>query len=302
MAVHVLSPKVRELIDPSTGVERLATGFLFTEGPLWDPARQQLLFSDLAGDVMRSWRSNEGIAEVRRPSGKSNGLTWDTQGRLIACEHVGRRLTRTETDSSITVLASEHAGQSLNSPNDVVVKSDGSIYFSDPAFGLMDYYGVARPQDLPFQGVYRISPEGEPRLLVDDFQAPNGLCFSPDESLLYIDDTARMHVRVFDVRPDGSLANGRLFFDFAPPERARVGGGMPDGMKLDERGNLYCTGPGGIWVISPAGTALGRIELPEIPSNLNWGELDWKTLYVTACTSIYRLQAKVAGNSLVYMK
>lgn len=299
MSIHVFSRQLSELVDPAAEVEQLATGFLFTEGALWDWRRQCLLFSDLAGDVMRSWSERGGVVEVRKPSGKSNGLTWDNQGRLVACEHVGRRVTRTEADGSITVLASEWDGKPLNSPNDVVVKSDGAIYFSDPPYGLVEFYGVPRPQDLPFQGLYRISPEGRLSLLVDDFQAPNGLCFSPDESRLYVDDTERVHVRVFDVRADGSLANGRVFFDY----KARLPGwtGSPDGMKLDELGNLYATGPGGIWVITPQGEPLGVIHIPEGPSNLNWGGPDWRTLYVTATTSIYRIRMRVAGNKLPYM-
>ncbi len=170
---------------------------------------------------------------------------------------------------------------------------------TDPPYGLAEYYGIPRPQDLPYQGLYRISPEGQLGLLVDDVQAPNGLCFSPDESRLYVDDTERGHVRVFEVRPGGSLAGGRVFFDYAaagPDDQ-----GAPDGMKIDERGNLYATGPGGIWIVAPSGEALGLIAVPEAPSNLNWGGPGWRTLYVTACTSIYRIQMRVAGNRLAYM-
>jgi len=299
MSVHVFSRQISELVDPEGEAERLATGFLFTEGALWDWRRECLLFSDLAGDVMRSWSEHRGIVEVRKPSGKSNGLTWDIQGRLVACEHVGRRVTRTEADGSIIVLASEWDGKPLNSPNDVVVKSDGAIYFSDPPYGLAEFYGIPRPQDLPFQGLYRISDDGELSLLVDDLVSPNGLCFTPDESRLYVANTERMQVRVFDVRPDGTLANSQVFFDYRtrPPEWA----GVPDGMKLDERGNLYVTGPGGIWIITPQGEPLGVIRLPEGASNLNWGGTDWRTLYITATTSIYRIPMRVGGNKVPYM-
>jgi gluconolactonase len=300
MAIKQFASALRELVDETATPERIATGFEFTEGPLWNRSGEYLLFSDLAGDVMRRWSEREGVAEVRHPSGKSNGLTYDRQDRLIACEHVGRRVTRTESDGSITVLASEYRGKPLNSPNDVVVKSDGSIYFSDPAYGLQDYYGIKRPQDLSFQGVYRIAPDGALTLLVDDFAAPNGLCFSPDESLLYVDDTERMYVRVFEVKSDGSLANGRIFFDFAAREPSWKG--APDGMKLDERGNLYATGPGGVWIVDPSGAPLGLIEMPEVPSNLNWAGDDWRTLYVTAQTSVYRIRVKVTGNRVVYMR
>lgn len=296
MTVTTFAPALTELVEPGATVERVATGFLFTEGPLWDHDSQRLLFTDLAGDVMRQWSEATGVVEVRRPSGKANGLTYDTGGRLIACEHVGRRVTRTDADGTITVLASTWANQPLNSPNDVVVKSDGSIYFTDPPYGLMDYYGIARPQDLPHQGVYRIDPTGQVSLLRDDFAAPNGLAFSPDETRLYINDTERQHVCLFDVQADGTLANRRIFFDFGSAAAGLQG--AADGLKLDERGNLYTTGPGGIWILAPSGDVLGRIAVPEGPSNLNWGGPTARTLYITAGTSVYRLETKVAGNAV----
>jgi gluconolactonase len=297
----VFGPALAELVDPAAVVELVATGFQFTEGPLWHPTGSYLLFSDLAGDVIRRWDDRAGSAAFRRPSGKANGLTYDHNCRLVACEHVGRRVTRTEPDGSLTILAAEYAGQPLNSPNDVVVASNGAIYFTDPPYGLQDYYGVARPQDLAFQGVYRIAPSGELRLVADDFAAPNGLAFSPDETRLYVDDTERGQLRVFDVLADGSLTNGRVFFDFAWEPAAAGLTGAPDGLKLDERGNVYCTGPGGIWVLSPAAKPLGLISLPEAPSNLNWAGPNWSTLYVTAQTSVYRLPMRVGGNRLGYM-
>ncbi len=294
--IRTFAPALRELLDPEATVERIATGFQFTEGPLWHPAGSFLLFSDLADNVIRRWDERVGIQDFRRPSGKANGLTFDREGRLIACEHVGRRVTRTDVDGSIAVLASAYQGTPLNSPNDVVVKSDGAVYFSDPPYGLQDFFGIARPQDLPFQGVYRIAPTGALNLVADDFAAPNGLAFSPDEQLLYVDDTERNHLRVFDVRADGSLANGRVFFDFAAATAADDRPGRPDGLKLDERGNVYCTGPGGVWVLSPAADPLGLISLPEVPSNLNWGGADRSTLYLTATTSVYRLPTLVVGD------
>jgi gluconolactonase len=172
----------------------------------------------------------------------------------------------------------------------VVVKSDGSIYFSDPPYGLTAAYGAEGEQELDFQGVYRLAPDGQTlTLLVDDYDRPNGLCFSPDESTLYINDTARMHVRAFDVQPDGTIANGRVFTEESGE------GGAPDGMKVDGQGNVYVTGPGGIWIFNPSGKHLGVIETPEPTANLAWGGDDWKTLFITASTSIYRLQCKVAG-------
>lgn len=296
MAIKLVDQAVAQLIDPQSKLERLASGFLFTEGPLWHPQGQYLLFSDMPGDVMRQWSEADGVREVRRPSNMSNGLTFDNQRRLIACEHASRQVSRTEPDGRLTVLASHYQGKPLNSPNDVVVKSDGHIYFTDPNFGLKEFFGIPREQDQPHQGVYCIAPDGALTLLVDDFAEPNGLCFSPDESLLYINDTERMHIRVFDVRDDGGLANGRVFFTEAGE------GGAPDGMKLDLHGNMYCTGPGGIWIISREGRHLGVIEVPEIAANLNWGGSDWSVLYITASTSIYRIPTRVSGNRLTYMR
>jgi gluconolactonase len=296
MSVKIVSEKLGALIDAEAKVERLATGFLFTEGPLWDHARRTLYFSDMPGNVLRSWSEADGIREVRRPSDMSNGLTFDQEGRLIACEHATRRVTREERDGTRSVIAQSFGGTPLNSPNDVVAKSDGSIYFSDPNYGLKEYYGIPRPQDLAFQGVYRVSPKGGLELLAKDFAEPNGLCFSPDESLLYINDTERMHIRVFDIVGEGRLAQGRIFFEESGA------GGAPDGMKVDERGNVYCTGPEGIWIISPGGEHLGVIRVPERTANMNWGDDDWKTLYITATSSIYRVRLKVAGNRVPYMR
>ena len=239
---------------------------------------------------MKKWTPESGITNFRVPSGKSNGLTYDKQGRLVTCEHANRRVSRTAADGTVVTIASHYEGKRLNSPNDVVVKSDGSIYFSDPPYGLTADYGIEGEQDLDFQGVYRLSPDGQTlTLLIDDFDRPNGLCFSPDESILYIDDTERMHVRAFDVQSDGTIANGRVFAE----EEGE--GAAPDGMKIDVHGNVYLTGPGGIWVFDPSGEHLGIIQTPERSANLGWGGDDWSTLFITASTSIYRVQCKVAG-------
>jgi gluconolactonase len=295
-AIRAFAPSLRDLVDPRAQIERVATGFGFTEGPLWHPAGNYLLFSDLAGDVVRRWDERSGVSVFRKPSGKANGLAYDRDLRLVACEHVGRRVTRTEADGSATVLASEYRGRPLNSPNDLVVAADGAVYFTDPPYGLQDYYGIARAQDLDFQGVYRIGPDGRLALLADDFAAPNGLAFAPDGRRLYVDDTERNHVRVFDVRPDGSLANDRLFFDFGRAAAADGLSGAPDGLKVDARGNVFCTGPGGIWVLSADAEPLGLIRLPEQPSNLNWAGAGRSVLYVTAGTSIYCLGTRTSGN------
>ena len=196
-------------IVPNLELERIASGFVFTEGPVWDVASGSLIFSDIIGNCLYRWSSRQGLSIFRRPSNMANGNALDRSGRLLTCEHATSRVTRTHHDGRIEVLASHYAGRELNSPNDIVVKSDGAIYFTDPTSGRSARYGVERPQQLPFQGVYRIDPDsGDVTLLVDDFEKPNGLCFSRDEQKLFINDTARGHIRVFDVRSDGTLEGG----------------------------------------------------------------------------------------------
>ncbi len=290
MSLDVRSPKLLDLIDADAELEQLGTGCEFTEGPIWHAEGKFLLFSDIPANQMKKWTAEEGITNFRVPSGKSNGLTYDKQGRLVTCEHANRRVSRTEADGTVVTIASHYDGKRLNSPNDVIVKSDGSIYFSDPPYGLTADYGIEGEQDLDFQGVYRLSADGQTlTLLVDDFDRPNGLCFSPDESILYIDDTERMHVRVFDVQSDGTIANGRIFAE----EEGE--GSAPDGMKVDVHGNVYLTGPGGIWIFDPSGEHLGILQTPERAANLGWGGDDWSTLFITASTSLYSIQCKVSG-------
>ena len=264
--------------------ERIATGFQFTEGPVWHP-NGYLLFSDIPANRIYKWLPDGKVEIFRQPSDNSNGLTLDQMGRLIACEHGDHRVSRTEPDGSVVSLASHYQGRRLNSPNDVVVKSDGSIYFTDPPYGVQ-----AEQRELDFQGVYRIVADGDLTLLTDDLERPNGLAFSPDERILYIDDTARRHIRAFKVLPDGTLADGRMFAEMQSP----VGGG-PDGMKLDSKGNLYVAGPGGTWLFDPAGRHLGTLATPELPANLAFGDGDRRTLYITARTSIYRVRTRLPG-------
>ncbi len=264
-------------------LKELATGFRFTEGPIWHPAGY-FIFSDIPGDAIYALKGPK--PEVfRRPSGNSNGLTFDRQGRLVACEHGNRRVSLTKKDGTVVSLASHYEGKRLNSPNDVVVKSDGSVYFTDPPYGV-------RPEDreLDFQGVYRISPDGELTLVVDDFIKPNGLAFSPDEKVLYVDDTEKGWVRAFDVRQDGALENGRVFARLEGP-----GQGRPDGMKVDARGNVYVTGPGGIWIFSPDGKRLDIIETPQTAANLAFGGEDGRALCITARTSVYGVSVRYPG-------
>ncbi len=216
MTVVVKADELEQLIDPDSEVERLATGFTFTEGPIWNAGGEFLLFSDMPGDVRRRWSEADGVHEVMRPANKCNGMVYDADGNLLVCEHVTSSLVRERPDGTRETLASHFRGKELNSPNDVVTRSDGTIYFSDPWYGRMPVFGVERERELGFQGVYRIAPGGgelELAVAEDEFEMPNGLCFSPDESLLYINDTPRALIKVYDVAADGTIANPRLFFD-----------------------------------------------------------------------------------------
>jgi sugar lactone lactonase YvrE len=277
------------ILPEDAKIERLATGFQFTEGPVWESSGGYLLFSDIPGNRIIKHTPGEGISDFRMPSGKSNGLTLDKKGRLVACEHANRRVSVTETDGTVITIASHFDGKKLNSPNDVVVKSDGSFYFTDPPYGLNPVFGSLGRQELPFFGVYRVSPAGDEIYLVVDDSVPNGLAFSVDESLLYIADTENSHIRVFDVDDDGNASNGRIFAEISGEPLA------PDGMKIDSQDNVYVTGKGGVWVLNPAGSRLGVIPVPELPANLAWGDEDWKTLYITARSSLYRIRLGIAG-------
>ncbi len=300
MAVAVHSEKLRVLVDENAEVEQIATGFTFTEGPIW-MADGSLHFSDMPGDKRRRWHPEEGVMVLRDPSNKCNGMTRDNDGNLIVCEHVTSSVVRESPHGTRETLATHWGDKELNSPNDVIVARDGSIIFTDPTYGRMPGFGLEREQELDFQGVYRIpAGGGDLQLLVDDFAQPNGLCFSTDESLLYINDTDRAHIRVFDVGSDHQLSNGRVFAEnIGTADLAK--GDLVDGMKLDEQGNVYVTGPEGVWVIAPEGEHLGTIKVPESVGNVNWGDDDWQTLYIPASTSVYRVHMKVAGNRLGYM-
>jgi gluconolactonase len=300
MTVAARSEKLHELVDPSATVEQIATGFIFTEGPIWMPDGS-LHFSDMPGDKRRRWHPADGVSVLRDPSNKCNGMTRDNEGNLVVCEHVTSSVVREHPDGSRETIASHYGGKELNSPNDVIVASDGSVLFSDPTYGRMPIFGVEREQELDFQGVYRLAGgRGDPELLVGDFGQPNGLCFSTDESLLYVNDTPRAHIRVFDVGPDHALSNGRVFAEGIGD--GDIAKGVVDGMKLDERGNIYVSGPQGVWVFDPDGEHLGTIDVPENVGNLNWGGDGWSTLFIAASTSIYRVQMKVGGNRLGYMR
>ena len=293
------SPKIYELVAGQ--LERLGTGFTFTEGPIWNQEGAFLLFSDMPGDVRRKWDAKNGVVEVARPSNKCNGMTYDGDGNLIVCEHATSLLIAETPAGERKVLASHFQGKEINSPNDVVVGNDGSIYFSDPPFGRVPVFGVPRERELDFQGVFRIPPGGgEPELEMDDLETPNGLCFSPDGSVLYINDSTKAAIWAFDVQADSTLANRRLFFDGIGA--GDVEEGFPDGMKCDEQGNIYVSGPTGVWVISPHRELLGIIRVPEVVGNMNWGGADWKDFFICATTSLYRIRMNVAGAKNSYIK
>jgi gluconolactonase len=291
MRVEVEDPRFLETVDTDAAMERLATGFEFVEGPLWHPIDGHLIFSDIIGDRMMRWSEREGVSVFRQPSRMANGNAYDSMGRLITCEHATSRVVRTERDGSLSVLASHFDGRELNSPNDVVVRRDDAIYFTDPDSGRKEPWGVPRERDLPFCGVYRLDPDGSLALLVDDFETPNGLCFSLDESRLFINDTKLRHIRVFDVLTDGSITAGSVWAELPGTGSDRP----PDGMKLDSGGTLFCTGPGGIHLFDPVGTRLGVIVVEENVGNFTWGGRDLEMLFIAASTSMYRVRMRVPG-------
>jgi len=295
VSAEVRDPRFRDVVGSEVKLERLAGGFEFTEGPIWHPREKHLTFSDMPGDHMRRWTAAGGVVTFRKPSNMTNGNTYDRRGRMLSCEHATSRVTRTDRDGTIAVVATHFQGKQLNSPNDIVVKSDTRIYFTDPTYGRMPYYGVERACELDFRGVYRMEEDGSAlTLLADDFDQPNGLCFSRDERRLFVNDTERGHVRVFDVSDDGQLSGGAVW-----AKVIGTGEGAPDGMKIDREGNLYCCGPGGVHVFSPEAMCLGVIEVPEVVANFTWGEDDLKTIFFTASSSLYRTRTKTPGVPLL---
>jgi gluconolactonase len=306
MTTHTaVQPAFAELIDLWAPVRQIGSGYQFCEGPVWHPVENNLVFSDMPGDVRRRY-DRAGITTVMQPANKCNGMTYDAALNRIVCEHSTSTVVREWPDGRRETIASHFEGRELNSPNDVVVKSDGAIYVSDPWYGRMPVFGVERPRQLGFQGVYRIPPGGgEPELLVDRylFEQPNGLCFSPDETKLYINDTVQQNIRVFDVLANGRLGTGRIF---ASGIQSASEPGVPDGMKCDERGNVWVCGPSGVWVYSPRGELIGKVRVPELVGNLTWGNsltggAEWRTLYMTATHSLYAVETKIGPRLEPYM-
>jgi sugar lactone lactonase YvrE len=294
VTVESNSPDFARIYGDRAEVDLLAVGFGFTEGPVW--RGDHLLFSDIpASRIVKYEMLDEGaeVTTFRYPSGNSNGQTLDREGRLLTCEHATRRVTRTEKNGSLTVLAGRYLGKRLNSPNDVVVRSDGTIYFTDPPYGLTNQ---TRDKQLPFNGVFMIGPDdGALTLLLDNLERPNGLAFSPDEKTLYVADAAPKIIFAYPVNTDGTLGAPQKFAELSTAEGEQ---GTADGMKVDVEGNVHTTGPGGLWLYSPGGNLLGRLHLAEVPANVAWGESDWRSLYLTARTGLYRLRTSVPGISL----
>jgi gluconolactonase len=302
-------PALDEIVMPGTKIEKLARGFLFTEGPVWVPRTTDsdgyLLFSDPNNNFIYRWTPDGQLSIYRTKSGYagadigeygqpgSNGLTLDQEARLTINQHGNRRVVRLEKNGQLTVLADRYDGKRLNSPNDLVYKSDGALYFTDPPFGLPKFFGDPR-RELPYSRVFRVSSDGKQvQLLTNELSGPNGLAFSPDKKYFYVDnwDEKRKIIMRYEVNSDGTLASGKVFFDMtsAPGEDAL------DGMKIDQKGNLYVSGPGGLLIISPQGKHLGTIAGPEHPHNFAWGDDDGKTLYLCARTGLYRIRLNVAG-------
>jgi gluconolactonase len=283
--LEALSPQFWELVDHNAKLETVASGFGFTEGPMWDPAGFLYVSDEEINKIFKVWP--DGRKEEVIALGDPDGNTFDRQHRLIDCASVLRAIIEVTPDGTYNILADRYEGKKFNSPNDVIVGPDGALYFTDPTLDLV----AGEKQEIPFQGVYRLDAKGSVRLLTKDLSQPNGLAFSPDGRRFYVDDSELRNIRVYDVAGDGSLVNGRIFGE----EPGSKGDGVPDGIKVDTHGNLYVTGPKGIWVWDSAGHHLGTIALPEQPANLTWGDKDYRTLYITATKSVYRLRMKAQG-------
>jgi gluconolactonase len=307
MSIVRLDSAFDALVPAGAQIEKLANGFTFIEGPIWRPSGA-LWFSDVVGNVTRQWSPDGKVRELLKPGGYDgnslpaggfvgpNGATAGEGGTVVMCQHGNRRVVRITNDLTVTTVVDRFEGKRFNSPNDVVYRSDGSMYFTDPPYGLPKFDDDPS-KELPFNGVYKLT-NGKVHLLVKDLTRPNGLAFSPDERTMYVansDENYRIWM-CYDVAADGTLSNGRVFKDVT----AEKDEGLPDGMKIDSLGNIWATGPGGIWVFTPDGKHLGTIKPPEQPANCAWGDADWKTLYITAVSGLYRLKTSVRGQQLVY--
>ena len=274
-----------KVIDRDAKLETVGTGFGFTEGPMWDPAGFLYVSDETINKIYKLYP--DGRKQEVISLGDPDGNTFDRDHRLIDCASVLRAIIEVTPEGKYKVLADRYQGKKLNSPNDVIIGPDGAIYFTDPTLDLV----AGEKQEIPFQGVYRLAKDGDLTLLTKDLTQPNGLAFSPDGKRFYVDDSEKRNIRVYDVAADGSLTNGRIFGE----EPGGKGDGVPDGIKVDKNGNLFVTGPKGIWAWDANGHHLGTIVVPEQPANLTWGDKDYRTLYITATTSVYRLRMKGEG-------
>lgn len=302
-AVVRLDPRLDQIVPADAVLEKIADGFAWAEGPVWNRSEKYLLFSDVPNNRIIKWKESAGTSVFLQPSGYSgtetftgrepgsNGLTFDKEGRLVFCQHGDRRVVRREKNGAITTLADRYEGKRLNSPNDLIFKSNGDLYFTDPPFGLPKTFDDPQ-KELPFQGVYRLSAKGQLTLLTTEVKAPNGIAFSPDEKKLYVADSGRALWFVFDVKKDGSLSTGKVLFNGTEESKGRPG--VADSLKIDAFGNIFAAAPGGVFILAPDGTLLGRIDIGTATGNCAWGE-DGSTLFITSNTAVYRIRLRTRG-------
>lgn len=286
-----LDSRFDALVNAAAPLRRLHDGCEWAEGPVWLPSEEALVWSDIPNDRMLRWSASDGATLFRHPSNYANGNTLDREGRIVTCEHTSNRVSRTELDGSVVTLVDRYRGMRLNSPNDLVVRTDGTIWFTDPPYGILsEREGRVRDSEIGANFVYRLDPEaGTLDVVADDFDRPNGIAFSPDERTLYVSDSSRAwcHIRQFDVAADGTLSNGRVF--------AVIDAGVSDGFRLDREGNLWTSAQDGIHVFDPSGTLLGKIFVPEKVANCEFGGADRSTLFITASTSLYSVEVRAKG-------
>ncbi|MEL6643253.1 MAG: SMP-30/gluconolactonase/LRE family protein [Pseudomonadota bacterium] len=291
-----MQAEIEGVIAPGAELKQVETGFTFTEGPIWHPTEQWLVFSDIAESIQYRWSEAGGLSVFRRPSNQANGNCFDREGRIITCEHASAHLVIHDNGGKrVRLLASHYEGDELNSPNDVICDSQGRIWFTDPSFGrTREDLGLIRDQELPFQGVFRLDPDGTLALVAEDFKQPNGLCLSNDERRLFVNDSWGPTIRVFDVGADGALSGGEVWATVTGE-----GEGVPDGMKTDLAGRIFCNGPGGVHVFAPDATHLAVIATPEKSTNFCFGGPDGRTLFITACTSVYAIETLTAAKAMI---